>query len=323
MKSASAATLAILASGQYYFADLYEITIAGGGVYRFTSADIPLTVGGNTYGTQLVIQRGGFTQKSGLQTDAITLTVAPQYDHPSGALTIAGAPFLQAVRAGVFDHALVTWSKIFLSDWNDTTPGAVPWFVGRIADADADSLSAELQIESSLASLNISMPRNVYQSACMHQLFGSGCALVKNTYKVTGSVTGSPSIIAFNTGLTQADAYFSLGTITFTSGANSGISRTVKRSLNASGAITLMAPLPSAPSIGDAFDIYPGCDKTQATCTSKFNNLVHFRGYPYIPNPETPYDGGAAAPPAPTSGGQSDATAGSEWSSKQGQNYVP
>jgi hypothetical protein len=40
------------------------------------------------------------------------------------------------------------------------------------------------------------------------------------------------------------------------------------------------------PNTGDTFTAYPGCDKTQNTCTSKFNNLVNFGGFPYVPVPE-------------------------------------
>jgi len=47
------------------------------------------------------------------------------------------------------------------------------------------------------------------------------------------------------------------------------------------------SPLPFAPNAGDAFTAYPGCDKTQNTCTAKFNNLANFEGFPYVPAPET------------------------------------
>jgi uncharacterized phage protein (TIGR02218 family) len=51
--------------------------------------------------------------------------------------------------------------------------------------------------------------------------------------------------------------------------------------------ITVLQPLPAAVVSGDAFEIYPGCDKTKATCENKFANLIRFRGYPFIPAPET------------------------------------
>jgi hypothetical protein len=45
------------------------------------------------------------------------------------------------------------------------------------------------------------------------------------------------------------------------------------------------------PAPGDTFIAYPGCDKTQSTCSGKFSNLVNFGGSPYIPVPETSFGG--------------------------------
>ena len=50
-----------------------------------------------------------------------------------------------------------------------------------------------------------------------------------------------------------------------------------------------MYPLPFAPSPGDAFTVYAGCDHTQGTCQGRFNNLANFRGFPYVPPPELAY----------------------------------
>ena len=40
---------------------------------------------------------------------------------------------------------------------------------------------------------------------------------------------------------------------------------------------------------GDAFEAYPGCDHTLATCAAKFGNQLNYGGFPYIPvkNPFT------------------------------------
>jgi hypothetical protein len=43
------------------------------------------------------------------------------------------------------------------------------------------------------------------------------------------------------------------------------------------------------PSNGDTLNAIAGCDKLQATCTSKFSNLVNFAGFPFVPKPETAY----------------------------------
>lgn len=70
------------------------------------------------------------------------------------------------------------------------------------------------------------------------------------------------------------------------------LKRTVKSYDPASG-FTFVLPLPVAPSAGDTISMFAGCDKTLATCRAKFNNAGRFRGYPWVPNPET------AAPPVP------------------------
>lgn len=80
--------------------------------------------------------------------------------------------------------------------------------------------------------------------------------------------------------------YFAQGVITFTSGACAGLSRFVSKH-DPDGSLTILPPLPVAPSAGDAFTIVPGCDKKMATCQQKFSNLAYFAGTPYIPSPET------------------------------------
>jgi len=83
--------------------------------------------------------------------------------------------------------------------------------------------------------------------------------------------------------------YFTQGVITFTSGANIGLSRYVQNYQNTtgSGVVTIIDALPQAPAPGDGFTILPGCDKSLSTCLGKFNNLIHFGAQPFIPQPET------------------------------------
>lgn len=341
MKPASGATLAILATGQFYYAELYQIDIMGGSTYRFTSADAPVTVGGNTYNTGLIFIRDQFTQKTGLEVNTINITVAPQVDNPAGAVTISGVPFLQAVAKNVFDGAKITIYKLFLSSWSDTSPGPVKWFYGEIGEIISGRLAATFTVNSIVQQLDIMMPRNVWQTGCTHDLYDAyefsqhgtrtGCTLNEVTFTVSGATSGSPTAGSFATNLTQVDGYFNLGRIKFTSGVNNGVTRVVKSYVNASGVVTLSLPFPSAPAAADTFTIVPGCLKTQAACSNNnsavgpaFNNLAHFRGYPYIPNPETPYDGGVTqTQPAPANGGQSSSIIGSGFSSGNANTYQP
>ena len=65
-------------------------------------------------------------------------------------------------------------------------------------------------------------------------------------------------------------------------GLNNGIRMEVKTH-GTSGALQLQLPMPFAVQVGDTFTIVPGCDHTKATCKAKFNNVVNFRGFSYVP----------------------------------------
>ena len=319
MKAAGTNTLAALSSGQFYKAELFDVVLSSGATLRFTSYDVPLSLGATSYPSNMIVRRGSVSCRVGLESQSLDIELAPQGDS-ANAPTVGGLPFLQAVRQGFLDGARVTLRKVFMavpaSGLPVNTNGeSVVWFVGTVADATAGRQTARLVVESDLARLNIQMPRNVLQPGCVHSLFDAGCTLSKAARTVTGSVTatGPNTATGFTTALSQATDYFSLGVVTFTSGANAGLSRTVRAHANTNGALTLVAPFPNVPATGDAFSIVPGCDKQQATCSSKFSNLVHFRGFPYVPVPETLYDGGSVTAPAPMIGGQGTPGGGSTW----------
>ena len=98
-------------------------------------------------------------------------------------------------------------------------------------------------------------------------------------------LTVNASLAAVGPKAVTADGYLSLGKVTFTSGVNNGLSRTVKT--QGGGVIALVRALPAVPQPGDTFVAYPGWDLTQSTCDAKFGNLAHFKGYPFVPTAET------------------------------------
>jgi hypothetical protein len=57
MKTASPALLALLASGQFCYAELFTLTLANGTVLRWTGADTALVYGGHAF-TPWPLQRG-------------------------------------------------------------------------------------------------------------------------------------------------------------------------------------------------------------------------------------------------------------------------
>lgn len=79
----------------------------------------------------------------------------------------------------------------------------------------------------------------------------------------------------------EENGYFAGGKITFTSGANSGLSMEVKAF--AEGQFTLVLPMPHDIAAGDDYVAVAGCDKNFATCCERFNNALNFRGEPHVP----------------------------------------
>lgn len=325
MKNASAATLAILAAGEYVLVELYDITLPTGQVYHFTSSLVPFTAAiypsgtSNFYQTGLTIQRDTITQQVGVQAGHMQLIVSPQGDSPYAPVLLAGYPLLQALRYGFLDSAYVQMSKLFMNlpvytnGQYDTSPGAVGWFLGQVQNVDCDRIRATLTLDDSLAFLSTQqMPRNLWQVGCFHQVYDAGCTLLRSAFTSSGTIVTAGDGAHFTTNLTKADHYFELGVITFTSGALSGQSQGISAYLNASGALVTRFPFPTAPSPGDTFTAYPGCDLMQATCTTKFGNLTHFSGQPFIPVPQTMLDGGTDNPPVQTAGRQAGQIIGSQ-----------
>jgi uncharacterized phage protein (TIGR02218 family) len=130
------------------------------------------------------------------------------------------------------------------------------------------------------------IPPNIFQSSCMHTLFDSGCAVKSATYRTSGTASSVNSNGGIVTTLNAADNYYQMGAIKFTSGANVGLTRTVKTYVG--GIVTPTKAFPYAIANGDAFTITPGCDHLQnGDCLNKYNNVIHFKGFPFIPVPET------------------------------------
>lgn len=83
--------------------------------------------------------------------------------------------------------------------------------------------------------------------------------------------------------------WFNGGAVTWESGLNSGVHMEVRDFIADDGVtitqdIELFLDLPFDIAIGDKARIYPGCDKSLfSACRDKFNNVINFRGEPFIP----------------------------------------
>ena len=155
-------------------------------------------------------------------------------------------------------------------------------FNGFVSQINLESNIITITALPNLSKLNSSFCQ-LYSPLCRECIGSRKCGIDINQYKATGFIT---NIIADNCfqGNHQANksttiGYYRYGVVKFTSGKLRGLSMQIKDEID--GSIYLLQNTKML-ATGDEYEIYAGCDKTLATCKEKFNNVINFRGEPYI-----------------------------------------
>lgn len=313
MKTTSGPLKAALQANLYLLrAQLYTLTFLSGTVLRYCDWTTDLVLAGHTYTSTKKDLVPGFivgktTTAIGMQVDSTDIVIA--YD--AGTLMLGMTPGALA-QAGAFDGCKVSIDTLFMlpSTPGDTSLGTVNRYTGIVDEAKAVASRIEMMVSSPLAQFSSAFPRNYATPQCNHALFDSGCTLTKSSFAIAGTVTSGASPTQFTaSGLGKPAKYFAQGSIVWLTGPNAGQTSQVTSS-SAGGVIILIYPLVARPTAGDTFTAYPGCAKTRAACGNTnsaigpvFNNLIHFRGFPYVPTPTTIVMGGTTASPGDTAGG--------------------
>ena len=293
MKNASSALINFLDScSGYARADFYTITLNGGGILRYCSAVGAVKANGFTFGAvggiAPLVQDAGVKSARGVQVSEVDITFYADERH-----LVNGVQFLDFVENLGLDGALMQIERGFAADWRSMRlsgpVGTYMRFSGHFAEAkELGQTQVIVTASSPLDLFTNNTPTDCFQSSCLNTVGDSKCTINMSSYAASGVVASSPAPTAntFGSNLTPTTNDYALGKVVFTSGANSGIASTIK-SQDSSGNFTLVVPLPAAPASGDTFTAYPGCDLSMSRCTSRFNNLIHFRGQPFIPDPST------------------------------------
>jgi uncharacterized phage protein (TIGR02218 family) len=260
---------------------------AGPIVLRWTDADVPITLDAplvaapTTWFAGPKIGRSGVKSSLGVEVSTLSVTFYPE---PTD--LVGEVPLIPFIRGGGLDGASLRLERAF-GFTHDDLVGTLVMFAGRVTNVtDITPTEVTIEVSSWLELLNVNMPRNLVQPPCLNTLYDAACGLARTDWAVDGAAEAASTTTLIQTDLGEAAGVFDRGTIKFTSGANAGQIRTI-RSQASGGAVTLVLPLPAAPEAGDTFTAYPGCDRTLATCTAKFDNRLNFRGMPFVPTPET------------------------------------
>lgn len=270
MKTISTALQTHLDGELTTLAECVKITRTDGVVRAFTAHDKDLTVGGVTY-----VADGAFSPDVLKQTTSLkenNFEVVGMLD--SSLISEAD------IKAGLYDHARV---DVFIVNWADVSQGTVQARRGWLGEV---TLSGGKYV-AELRGLHDLLQRRVgdtYTPECRYDLGDTRCCVNLAALTVSGAVTSVTDAATFaDTSRTEADDTFNYGKLTWTSGANAGLSMEVRDWTLSTQTFGLWLPMPNAIAVGDGYTVYAGCDKRFTTCKSKFSNVTNFGGFPHLP----------------------------------------
>ena len=176
---------------------------------------------------------------------------------------------------GFWDGAAV---QMYLVDRSGVTAPGDPIFTGLVDSVSLNPIGSSGSFDIRGLSAQAEAFIQTYQPMCRTDLFSVLCSLDPEAWAHTGLI--GTIIDRFNftvTGLASppANGWFNQGTFETASGFKGVIANWIQGSLK----ITMYQPQCIARlTAGEGITVYPGCDKTGATCRTKFNNKVNFQG---------------------------------------------
>jgi uncharacterized phage protein (TIGR02218 family) len=234
--------------------------------------------------TAFAIDRSDITTSTGISVDDCTVALHCNADN-----MFNGIPLPYFTRIGGFDNAHLKIELAVMPTYGDTSNGVIHLFEGKVTDAKIDTAKVELTVSSDTILLDTQIPITVYQPTCVHSVYDAKCKAPRAAFTEYSAVNAGSlrHSIAFNSA--KISGFYLYGKVTFTTGANAGLSRSINANINNGVgvvAIGFAEPLPFDPITGDLITVVAGCDKMRNTCTSRFNNDAQFLGWEYMPVPE-------------------------------------
>jgi len=247
---------------------LYEFEV-GSTSWRYTSARADITSLGHTW-LSAAINDDGITLSGNSDEDEFVITI-PKNDFTE---LFTSTPPSQTIY--------VTVRRLHYGD--DEAP--VVWSGTLKSVKRENALVCKISCRTITSSLNRLGLRLAFSRNCPHSLYDISCGVNKNAHAVTAMVMSLTGNSFIHNGPIPAGAnFYSGGFIEFT--VNGLVERKPIESQLGS-TITLLTSTDDM-TIGTMVTMYPGCDRTTATCQNKFNNLSNYGGFPQLPT-KSPFE---------------------------------
>lgn len=256
-----------------------RLTRLDGTILRITNAESSLTVGAET-----------FAPLPGCALYAVKHFVGGEV--PSTQIdfshSVGGTIDTAELNSGLWDGAVV---QIYPVDRNSLSALGSALFTGTVQPVTISPIGQTGSFDCRGLSAKAESVIQTYSPMCRTDLFSSLCQLTAASFDHTGAVASV--VDRFNitvSGLASppADDWFNQGVgHNTTTGVKFEIANWTLSTLQ----LTTYLPICALFSAGDSLTLYPGCDKTKATCVSKFSNIINFQGEPHYRGPTAQLEG--------------------------------
>jgi uncharacterized phage protein (TIGR02218 family) len=264
-----------LALGLTTIARAWAVTRRDGVTLGFTDHDMNLTFEGITFRADTGMEARALVQGTGLAVDN---------SEALGVLSDAAISDAE-IEAGRFDGAEV---RMWLVNWADVAQRMLR-FRGTLGEIRRGDGAFHAELRGLTDALNQPQGR-VFHRQCSAVLGDLGCGFDLDAPGYAearaAEVVERGQMFRFARLDGFVDRWFERGMLRVQGGAAAGLTGVIKQDrLLPGGAreITLWEPLRATLAPGDLIRLDPGCDKRAETCRFKFNNLLNFRGFPFIP----------------------------------------
>lgn len=244
-----------------------------------------VTLGFTDHDRDLEFEGAVFQAGTGLTASALEQTSGLSVNNTSAVGALSAAAVTDAdLMAGRYDGAEVL---AYLVNWVEPEQRVLQ-FRGTLGEIQRGAGAFEAELRGLTEALN--QPRGrMYQSRCGVVLGSGACGFDPEApgYSTETNLISVDDGKRFRIagGADFEARWFERGRFEVLSGEASGLSGIVKndRVDGAERIVELWEQIRAEVAPGDTVKILAGCDGSRATCVSKFDNLINFRGFPDIP----------------------------------------
>ena len=264
-------------TGNTTLCKVWKVTLQNGTVLGFTNNSRDLIISGVTY-----------EAATGFEPYAVEASSDFSVDNTELEGLLSSPSIIEAdLMAGLWDLATV---ELSLVNHQDLTVAPIPLSKGVLGHARIDGQRYYAEIRGLTQYLQQTIGE-VVQPKCRAELGDARCKVNLAPLTVSATVTAVTDrrVFSADIGGTVVANHFDNGKITWTSGLNDDYQIEVRNTSGTGPVIgfNLQLPMTKTIQVGDTFSITPGCMKRFiADCQQRFNNVVNFRGEPWVPGPD-------------------------------------